>query len=348
MCISPRSLLPLVLVAALATAVLGCAQPTQAPTTAAPPAVSGTAAPAVAAPAAPTRELPLLRVAYVSPVAAMAPLWMAKESGAFDRAGVPVEVRYIQANAAIAALIAGEVDLLEISGPAVLSAVLQGGADIVFIAGALNQMIFTVHTTPAIHSPQELKGKLFGTDRPGTPVGFVAEVAIEKMGLQPSDLQVLNIGSSDQLLAALLSGQLASTVLGPPANFVAEDAGFPSLIDLYDVPYQNIGIAGRRERLPALEPSLVPFLRAFREGMERYNSDKALALEVIGQYSQESNPEVLDKTYEFYRRAGWNLNLGVSEQGIASIAGYLEKHVPNARSIQVSQVFDGRYAQQVR
>ena len=55
----------------------------------------------------------------------MMPLWLAKESGAFERAGVPVEVKLIQSNAAVAALIAGEVDLLQLSAPPVVTAGVQ-------------------------------------------------------------------------------------------------------------------------------------------------------------------------------------------------------------------------------
>jgi ABC-type nitrate/sulfonate/bicarbonate transport system substrate-binding protein len=324
-------------------ALAACAGPSTAP------APRGGAAEPAGRPGGPPAELerPPLRVAYVTPSAVMAPLWMAKEAGAFERAGVAVEVRHIQANAAVAALLAGEIDLVQISGPPVLSAVLQGGADPVFIAGALNRMIFSVHTPPEIRTPQDLKGRLFGSDRPGTPVAFGTEVALTKLGLQPSDVQILHIGSSDQLLAALLSGQLAAAVLSPPANFTAEEAGFPKLIDLYDVPYQNIGLAARRARLPALEPALIPFLQAYREGIERYYTDKALALQVIEQYSRESNPEVLEKTYEFYRAAGFNRQLNVSEEGIASILGFLSATVPAARTADPSQFFEPRYVQQL-
>src|SRR3954463_5245832 len=275
---------------ALASGVLvGCTTPAPA---AAPPSAAGagsaasSAAPATTAPP-PAAARPPLRVAYVTPAAVMVPLWMAYESGAFEREGVAVEMRYIQANAAVAALLAGEVDLLEISGPPVLTAALQGG-DIVFIAGALNQMIFSVHARPEVRSAADLRGKLLGTDRPGTPVGFGAQVAVEKLGLRPDEVQILNVGSSDQVLAALLSGQLAAGVLAPPHNFLAEDAGYPKLVDLYEVPYQNIGIAARRSQLDALAPSLLPFLRAYREGIDRYIADKAAAVQVIEKYSQES------------------------------------------------------------
>ena len=47
-----------------------------------------------------------LRAAYVSPIGAMAPVWMAAASSAFQTEGVDVELVYIQSSAAIAALVA--------------------------------------------------------------------------------------------------------------------------------------------------------------------------------------------------------------------------------------------------
>jgi len=58
-----------------------------------------------------------LRTAYVSPIGAMAPVWMAAASSAFQTEGLDVELVYIQSNAAIAALVAGEVDAVQISAP---------------------------------------------------------------------------------------------------------------------------------------------------------------------------------------------------------------------------------------
>ena len=83
------------------------------------------------------------------------------------------------------------------------------------------------------------------------------------------------------------------------------------------MPYQNVGIVARRERLGELAPSIVPFLTAYRDGIERYDADKPFAMTVIGKYAQENDPVVLDKTYDFYRHLGFTRSLTVSEPGLA-------------------------------
>src|SRR2546428_1304311 len=134
-----------------------------------------------------------LRTAYVSPIGAMAPVWMAAASSAFQTEGVEVELVYIQSNAAIAALVAGEVDAVQISAPAIVPVVLAGG-NITMIAGLLNKMIFSFHAQKEFKSAEQLRGKIVGADRIGSPNDYGVRTALTKLGLQPeSDVQLLRL-----------------------------------------------------------------------------------------------------------------------------------------------------------
>ena len=117
-----------------------------------------------------------LRVAYLSTSATMASLWMAKEIGSFEKEGVQVEVLSMASSVAIPALIANEIDAVQVSAAPVITASLRGH-DVVFVAGLLNTMIWDFYARPEIKSPEQLKGKLIGTDRPATPPGAPAGCA---------------------------------------------------------------------------------------------------------------------------------------------------------------------------
>src|SRR5829696_8914606 len=119
----PSGRFTVAVVGLLALVVASCSPAPSAPSKPGPAPGADVARPSgtpTAGAAAQAKRLPLIRVAYIAPVASMVPLWIAKESGAFERAGVPVEVGFIQSNAAVAALIAGEVDLLQLSAPPVV------------------------------------------------------------------------------------------------------------------------------------------------------------------------------------------------------------------------------------
>ncbi len=128
------------------------------------------------------RPLRPLRIAYLSTSATMASVWMAKESGALIKEGLDSEVISMPSSSAIPALIANELDVVQVSAAPVITASVRG-LDVVFIAGLLNTMIWDFYVRPEIKSVEQLKGKIVGTDRPATPVAYGTLVALKKMGL---------------------------------------------------------------------------------------------------------------------------------------------------------------------
>src|SRR5262249_16212032 len=177
-------------------------------------------------------------------------------------------------------------------------------------------------------------------------VAYGTLVSLKKMGLSPKDVQLFPIGSSAQVLAALHAGQVMGGISSPPASFQLEKMGYRSLISLLDVPYQNVGIVIRRSRFDELRDRLVPLLRALRVGIDRYYSDKSFAIKVISKYTKETDPDALDKTYEFYRRAG-RRELMISEAGVQGILDFLSETIPEAKKAKPSQFFDDRLVRQV-
>ena len=79
----------------------------------------------------------------------------------------------------------------------------------VFVAGMLNTMIWDLYARPEIKSAEQLKGKIVGTERPGSPVAYGTLVALRKLGLTPKDVQLRILGGSAQITAALLTGQIS-------------------------------------------------------------------------------------------------------------------------------------------
>jgi NitT/TauT family transport system substrate-binding protein len=287
-----------------------------------------------------------LRVAYLSTSTTMAPVWMAKDSGAFAKEALDVEVLSMSSSSAIPALIANEIDVVEVSAAPVLTASLRG-IDVVFIAGLLNTMIWDFYARPEIKNVEQLKGKIIGTDRPATPVAYGTLVALKKMGLTPKDVQLRPLGSSPQIVAAFYAGQIAGGVGSPPASFKLERDGFHSLVSLLDVPYQNVGLVVRKGRMDELGARLVPLLRAVRSGIERYYADKSFAMKVIGKYAKETDNEVLDRSYEFFKKAGFRRELVTSESGVQGILDFLSDSIPEAKTAKPSQFFDDRFVRQV-
>ena len=287
-----------------------------------------------------------MRIAYLSTSATMASVWMAKESGALAKEGLDTEVISMPSSSAIPALIANELDVVQVSAAPVITASVRGH-DVVFVAGLLNTMIWDLFVRPEIKTIEQLKGKIVGTDRPGTPVAYGTLVALKKVGLTAKDVQLRPLGSSPQIVAAFYAGQIAGGVGSPPASFQMEKAGFRSVVSLLDVPYQNVGLVIRRSRIDELASRLVSLLRAVRQGIDRYYSDKPFAMKVIGKYTKENDQEVLDRTYEFYKKAGFRREMVTSEPGLQGMLDFLSETIPEAKSAKPAQFFDDRFVRQV-
>ncbi len=292
------------------------------------------------------RQTRPLRVAYLSTSATMAPLWMAKDSGALARENLDIEVLSMQSTSAIPALLANEIDVVEVSAAPVLTAALRG-IDVTFVAGLLNTMIWDFYVRPEIKNVEQLKGKIVGTDRPATPVAYGTLVALKKLGLTAKDVQLRPLGSSPQIVAAFYAGQIAGGVGSPPASFRMERDGFRSMVSLIDEPYQNVGLVVRKSRIDELNPRLVSLLRAVRGGIERYYADKTFSMKVIGKYTHETDQDVLDRSYEFYKKAGFRRELVTSEPGLRGILDFLSESIAEAKTAKPTQFFDDRILRQV-
>jgi NitT/TauT family transport system substrate-binding protein len=287
-----------------------------------------------------------LRIAFLFTSGTMASMWMAKETGGFAKEGLEVEMISMSSTLALPALIANEVDAVQISAVPLINASLRG-FDPVFVAGMLNTMIWDLYARPEIRSAEQLKGKIVGTERPGSPVAYGTLVALRKLGLTPKDVQLRILGGSAQITAALLTGQIVGGTAAPPVSFQLDRAGFHSMATTLDQPYQNVGVVVRRARMDELAGRLVPLLRAVRAGIDRYYSDKPFTMKVIAKYTRESDPGLLDRTYEFYRKAGFKRELMVSEAGLRGILDFLSETTPEAKKAVPAQFFDDRFVRQL-
>ena len=287
-----------------------------------------------------------LRIAFLFTSGTMASMWMAKETGAFAKEGLDVDMISMSSTLALPALIANEVDAIQISAVPLINASLRG-FDPVFVAGMLNTMVWDLYARPEIKSTEQLRGKIVGTERPGSPVAYGTLTALSKLGLTSKDIQLRILGGSAQITAALLTGQIAAGAASPPVNFQLDRAGFHSMATTLDQPYQNVGVVVRRSRIDELASRLVPLLRAVRAGIERYYSDKSFTIKVIAKYTRESDADFLERTYEFYRKAGFRRDLMISTSGIQGILDFLSETLPEAKKATPAQFFDDRLLRQV-
>jgi len=112
--------------------------------------------------AADSSGLRKVRMAFTSLSAVMMPPWLAREAGIFNKHGLEVEVISTPTGVeGMNALIAGEVQFLQISGGTTASAAL-GGADVIIVGTTLDTLVQNLMARPEIERAEQLRGKTLG------------------------------------------------------------------------------------------------------------------------------------------------------------------------------------------
>lgn len=283
-----------------------------------------------------------VRSCYPAIAGNIAPLWIAKESGLFQKHGLDADLTYIQGGStATAAMLSGDVAMCMIAGSAVIQSRLSG-SDIVFVAGIINTFDFTVFGGRGISRVEELKGKKVAISRFGSSTDFAIRYFLEKSGLRPSlDVAILQIGGTQERLAALDAGTVQATLVNPPMTLVARERGFRELAELGNlgVDYQHAGLVASQRYLRNNRDQARRFIRAFMEAIQFYRTRKEQTLQIIGKYARIQDKKLLEETYLKY------LDLIPKKpyptiKGIEFILREIAKNDPRGRALEPKDFVD--------
>jgi ABC-type nitrate/sulfonate/bicarbonate transport system substrate-binding protein len=253
-----------------------------------------------------TRAAEKINTSFISATpTASAPIWIAKETGLFEKNGFDATVIFISGSIrGIQAILAGDIPIGEGGGPGLVSARLAGG-DVVAIAGTINVLPYYLVAQPSIKKPEDLKGKIGGNHIAGTTAEFALRMSLKKLGIDPiKDIQLRVIGGTIERMAALQKGLVHFTVVTQTGKALAEKNGFPTVVDMIaqGIPFPQNGIytSGKmiRER-----PDLVRrYAKAYVEAIHYYKTHKEDSLKILRKYSRVDDRAVLEDSWEWHTR----------------------------------------------
>lgn len=290
-----------------------------------------------------------LRLAYASMTSAFAIPWIAKEAGIFRRRGLDVEIVYIaSAPRTIQTLISGGVDVAAIGGGSGIDAKLAG-ADTVFVATAVNRVLLYMVAAPEIWRVEDLRGKSVGATRIGTLTDFFTRYYLRQAGLVPDrDVIVRGTGGLPETVAALKAGQIHAGTFGFPAVLQARAAGFHVLVDYatQGLRYPLSGIVVTQSMIRAREPAVRSFLEAFIEGIHRFRTDPAFAIDVMGRYTRTTDRKILEESQRVYASAFERVPYPDPED-IKLVLIQVGDNNPRARSADPRDFVEGRLIREI-
>jgi ABC-type nitrate/sulfonate/bicarbonate transport system substrate-binding protein len=273
------------------------AKPAASAATSAKPAGS---APASAKPAA-SGGGAKLKVAYAGPFDNMAVMWVAQDGGLFQKYGLDVDLSLISGSPiASAALVSHDVDMVEMSGPAVVNAVTQN-TDEVMIAGFENVFIFTLMVDPSIKTIADLKGKTAAVTLVGSEDDSVLRKVLLDNKLKPDDdVHITPVRDPGGQLAAFSSKQAQAVMTGGANIAKLKQVGAVPLIDIgkLRIPFQSAGLVTTRAFVSSRRADALNALKASGEAIHRIKTDEAGTKAIMAKYLKTSDPDVLAASWQ--------------------------------------------------
>lgn len=164
----------------------------------------------------------------------MAGVWVARDRGLFKKYGL--EMQYIlmpRSPLAVAALVAGEIDMAVI-GPGHLVNAAAGGTDLIGIANFAQKLDYRLNVRPEIKKKEDLRAKRLAISGPGSTSHLVALLALQHMAVDPNQAKIAFLtipGTEINRRLALESGSVDATTLNGSVGDMYGHKGFPVMFN---------------------------------------------------------------------------------------------------------------------
>jgi NitT/TauT family transport system substrate-binding protein len=248
-------------------------------------------------------ELRRVRVGITDPNISVAPFYLAKAQNYYSSEGLDVDLIVMRGPVATLALLAGELEFTAIP-TAGFNAALRG-APFINLLNTFQRPLFSLLTRPNIRYVTELKGKKVGIAGVGSAMETLLRLLLKKYGLEPGrDILFLVTGTGQDRLASLASGVTDATLLVPPLNFKAEDAGFREIVSFIneDIVQLQGSVIAHEHLLKSKSAVVEGFLRGTLKGFLTVRNERSQLISVFSKYARIS-PELAARIYDSTRAA---------------------------------------------
>jgi ABC-type nitrate/sulfonate/bicarbonate transport system substrate-binding protein len=271
--------------------------------------------------------------------------WVAQERGFFRKHNLDAEVIVTGqgGTAGIAALLANDIQMVSSAGDLLAAAALRGG-ETVMLAGVVNKGLQRILTIPEIKTPADLKGRRVGVTRIGAVSHVVLQMMMQRWKMPPTDVQVLQVGSSPDMLISLDKKGIDAAVLTIPSMFVAEDRGYRVLLDMADtdIYYLHTMIGSTRGFVRNNRDKVTRFLKGYLEGIAFVKQNRKESLDVVRKKlrtspAQESN---LERAVDMLSAKYYEQIPYTSQRGVETVLGFIEKDNAKAKGADPKSFYD--------
>lgn len=220
----------------------------------------------------------------------------------YERNGLDVDLQYIASTNAMAALLAGQVQLAVTGGSEAINAN-ANGSDVVVIATTTPVYATFLETRPEIKTAADLKGKLIAITNPGASFDIATRVLLQHEGLDPDkDVTLVKTGSVANVTSALLSGQVDAGLAGMPDSLKIEAAGLHPLYDMskLGVPSSGNVMLTQRAYRTSQRDTVQRVIDSIVAALAQAKKDKPATVALLMNYMQTQDRAGMEAAYDYY------------------------------------------------
>ena len=292
-----------------------------------------------------------VRMSFAAISGAVAPIWIAKDLGLFEKNGLDVDPVLIQSGPrSVSALLSGEMPIINTGANSAIAANLGGTKEPVVIATFYNTLVFSVVGKPEITNITGLKGKVLGVTQVGSLSDFTARLVLARAGLVPQrDVTLLPTGDYNGMVVSMSKGLIDAGVISSPSTLKARKLGFREILDVGATGIEFAGTSIATTRTLARESPEISrrVIRALVEAIHLLKTDKAASIRVLARWTKTQDSEVLDELYQTYSGKYLLRASAPSEKGVRAVLDSLSDRVPGAKTANPRDFFDDGFVREL-
>jgi NitT/TauT family transport system substrate-binding protein len=222
-----------------------------------------------------------VRIAVATNSMAFLVPFVAKDRGLYVNNGSDVELIQMRPNVAMAALLSGGIDYVELIGSIIRSA--AKGLPVRAISTSIKAPFFSVVAQNKYKSIKDLKGGIIGLTSIGGTNYISTRLTLRHFGLDPDkDVKLLAIGDEKLVYDAFKIGRADAIVVAPPFSVQLKMEGFPVLAQTADyvvIPFSGLGTTV--DKIKSNRPQIKRLLKAEIEALRLIQSNPVATTDVI-------------------------------------------------------------------
>ncbi len=295
------------------------------------------------------KEITSLHVGYsaLNPPSSM--VWVMKEEGLFEENGLQAALIFMRGGTThTQAIIAGDVQFGQLTGPPGVSAYLAGGP-LVYIASSQDMMTYQLVARSDIKNVSQLSGKTLAISQYGASADFGLRLMLRQAEINPEkQVKILQIGDEPSRLAALIKGHIDGTIVNAPFGLSAKKYNVNVLLDsaTMNIPYFNTGILTTRAIVRDQSNTVRRFMRGYVKAISYFKTRPEPTKKLLQRFSKIDDPTQLQETYSYFRDNILKIP-APSATGLQTVINVMAQTNPKAKNVKPEDLIEPRFVREL-